>query len=143
MINTDVSLNTVAPFLEFTTKTTAKKVPKPEPKSLIEALNTKQAALIKVRANGTKRSLPYLAVGTDERKAGGEGRDRRRDRGGPERVPGDGSPVPDEPGPGEGRRGWQSRQGADEGLEGGRRPHRYRERRDAEVPTVTRGWPTG
>ncbi|GAA4376903.1 hypothetical protein [Nocardioides caricicola] len=47
----------------------SKKVTKPEPKTLIEALTTKQAALIKVRANGTRRSLPYLAVGTDERKA--------------------------------------------------------------------------
>jgi hypothetical protein len=41
---------------------------KPEPKTLIEALTTGQAALIKVRANKTTRSLPYLAVGTEERK---------------------------------------------------------------------------
>lgn len=42
---------------------------KPEPTCLIDALTTRQASLTKVRANGTKRSLPYLAVGTDERKA--------------------------------------------------------------------------
>jgi hypothetical protein len=42
--------------------------PKPEPKNLIEALTTGQAALIKVRANKTTRSLPYLGVGTEERK---------------------------------------------------------------------------
>ena len=42
--------------------------PKPEPKTLVEALTTGQAALIKVRANKTTRSLPYLAVGTEERK---------------------------------------------------------------------------
>ncbi|NPC43117.1 hypothetical protein [Nocardioides sp. zg-1230] len=51
-------------------KATAKKEsePQPEPKTLIEALTTGQAALIKVRANKTTRSLPYLAVGTEERK---------------------------------------------------------------------------
>lgn len=41
---------------------------KPEPKTLIEALTTGQAALVKVRANKTTRSLPYLAVRTEERK---------------------------------------------------------------------------
>jgi hypothetical protein len=41
---------------------------KPQPKTLIEALTTGQAALTKIRGNGTKRSLPYLAVGTDGRK---------------------------------------------------------------------------
>jgi hypothetical protein len=46
----------------------AKKAAKPEPKTLIEALTTKQAALMKIRANGTRRSLPYLAVGTEGRK---------------------------------------------------------------------------
>ncbi len=42
--------------------------PKPEAKSLIEALTTGQASLMKIRANGTKRSLPYLAVGTEGRR---------------------------------------------------------------------------
>lgn len=45
-----------------------KAAPKPEPKTLIEALTTGQTSLIKVRANGTRRSLPYLAVGTSQRK---------------------------------------------------------------------------
>lgn len=45
----------------------AKPEPKPEPKTLVEALTTGHAALIKVRANGTRRSLPYLAVGTEGR----------------------------------------------------------------------------
>lgn len=41
---------------------------KPEPKTLIEALTNGQASLIKVRMNGTRRSLPYLAEGTEQRK---------------------------------------------------------------------------
>lgn len=49
-------------------KPAKKPEPKPEPKTLIETLTTGQAALIKVRANKTTRSLPYLAVGTEERK---------------------------------------------------------------------------
>jgi hypothetical protein len=49
-------------------KEPAKKTPNPEPKTLIEALTTRQASLIKVRANGTRRSLPYLAVGTPGRE---------------------------------------------------------------------------
>jgi len=48
-------------------KPKAEKPPKPEPKTLIEALTTGQAVLIKVRANGTKRSLPYYVVGNDYR----------------------------------------------------------------------------
>jgi hypothetical protein len=44
-----------------------KEQPKPEPKNLREALTTGQALLFKVRANGTKRSLPYLAPGTEAR----------------------------------------------------------------------------
>ena len=40
---------------------------KPEAKTLIEALTTKQATLVKVRANGTKRGLPYLVPGSPER----------------------------------------------------------------------------
>ena len=40
---------------------------KPEPKTLVEALTTGQAVLLKVRANGTKRSLPYYAEGTEYR----------------------------------------------------------------------------
>lgn len=43
------------------------KASKPEPKTLIEALTTGQAVLLKVRANGTKRSLPYYAVGSEYR----------------------------------------------------------------------------
>jgi len=39
-----------------------------EPKTLVEALSTGQATLRKVRQNGTQRSLPYLAVGTEGRK---------------------------------------------------------------------------
>lgn len=46
----------------------AKAEPKPEAKTLVEALATGQATLLKVRANGTRRSLPYLAVGTEQRK---------------------------------------------------------------------------
>ena len=42
--------------------------PKPEPRTLIEALTTGHASLIKIRANKTQRSLPYLAVGTEGRK---------------------------------------------------------------------------
>ncbi|GAA5147280.1 hypothetical protein GCM10023340_19450 [Nocardioides marinquilinus] len=42
--------------------------PEPKPTTLIEALSTGQACLLKLRANGTKRSLPYLAVGTEQRK---------------------------------------------------------------------------
>ncbi|MBC9733107.1 hypothetical protein [Nocardioides marmotae] len=45
----------------------AKREPKLEAKTLVEALTTGQAMLLKVRANGTKRSLPYLAVGTEGR----------------------------------------------------------------------------
>lgn len=53
-----------------TAKTTAapKEAPKPEPKTLVEALTTGQAVLVKIRANKTVRSLPYLAPGTDQRK---------------------------------------------------------------------------
>ena len=43
------------------------KAPKPEPKSLVEALATGQCVLIKVRANGTKRSLPYWPESSDQR----------------------------------------------------------------------------
>jgi len=51
------------------TKAAPKEKPaKPAPKTLIEALTTGQTVLLKVRANGTKRSLPYLAVGTEGRK---------------------------------------------------------------------------
>ena len=50
----------------------ASAAPKPEakaePKTLVEALSTGQTTLVKMRANGTRRSLPYLAVGTEERK---------------------------------------------------------------------------
>lgn len=42
--------------------------PKQESTTLIEALTTGQAILVKVRGDGTKRSLPYLAVGTEPRK---------------------------------------------------------------------------
>lgn len=41
---------------------------KPEAKTLVEALTTGQAVLLKVRMNGSKRSLPYLALGTEGRK---------------------------------------------------------------------------
>ena len=51
------------------TKAAPKEKPaKPEAKTLVEALTTGQAVLLKVRANGTKRSLPYLAVGSEGRK---------------------------------------------------------------------------
>ena len=40
----------------------------PEAKTLIEALTTKQTVLLKIHANGTKRSLPYLSVGSESRK---------------------------------------------------------------------------
>jgi hypothetical protein len=43
------------------------KATKPEPKTLIEALTTGQTVLLKVRANGTKRSLPYYAEGSEYR----------------------------------------------------------------------------
>ena len=43
------------------------KASKPEPKTLVEALDTGQCVLIKVRANGTKRSLPYWPEGSDQR----------------------------------------------------------------------------
>ena len=43
------------------------KAPKPEPKTLREALTTGQCVLIKVRGNGTKRSLPYWPEGSDQR----------------------------------------------------------------------------
>ena len=43
------------------------KASKPEPKTLVEALTTGQCVLIKVRANGTKRSLPYWPEGSDQR----------------------------------------------------------------------------
>lgn len=41
----------------------------PAPTSLLEALAQRTAVLVKVRANGTRRSLPYLAPGTPERAA--------------------------------------------------------------------------
>src|SRR4051794_17863174 len=43
---------------------------KPAPKTLIEALTTGQAVLLKLRANGTKRSLPYYAEGSEYRVLG-------------------------------------------------------------------------
>ncbi len=43
------------------------KASKPDPTNLIEALTSKQATLIKVRGNGTRRSLPYYAKGSDYR----------------------------------------------------------------------------
>jgi hypothetical protein len=43
--------------------------PAPLPTTLVEALTSGAAQLFKVRANGTRRSLPYLAVGSEERKA--------------------------------------------------------------------------
>ncbi|GGO72447.1 hypothetical protein [Nocardioides deserti] len=49
------------------TPTKGKPEPKPEPKTLVEALTTGQATLLKVRANGTRRSLPYLVMGTEAR----------------------------------------------------------------------------
>lgn len=49
-------------------KAAAPKEQKPEPTTLVEALLAKQAILIKVRANGSQRSLPYLAPGTKERE---------------------------------------------------------------------------
>lgn len=39
-----------------------------EPATLIEAPTAGKATLIKVRGNGTKRSLPYLPVGSEARK---------------------------------------------------------------------------
>ena len=57
-------------------KPAAQKAPKeqaepfaPIPTSLREALTSGASVLMKVRANGTRRSLPYLAVGTNERTA--------------------------------------------------------------------------
>jgi hypothetical protein len=55
------------PKTEAAPKPKAEKPAKPEPKTLIEALTTGQAVLLKVRANGTKRSLPYYAVGSEYR----------------------------------------------------------------------------
>lgn len=50
------------------TKVASKAKPaKVEPTNLVEALTTKQAVLIKVRGNGTRRSLPYYAKGSDYR----------------------------------------------------------------------------
>lgn len=49
-------------------KEPAKAATKPEAKTLLEALSTGQAVLVKVRANGTKRSLPYLAPKSDVRQ---------------------------------------------------------------------------
>lgn len=60
---------TAKPAPKTTKVTTAPKAAKPEAKTLIEALTTKQTVLLKVRANGTKRSLPYLTVGSEGRKA--------------------------------------------------------------------------
>ena len=62
---------------------------RPEAKTLIEALTTGQTVLLKVRANGTKRSLPYYAEGSEYRaraetaakmKANGEARWRPSQR---------------------------------------------------------------
>src|SRR4051812_43265160 len=50
------------------TKAPKKPALKPEAQTLIEALTTKQTLLLKIRANGTKRSLPYLSVGSEGRK---------------------------------------------------------------------------
>lgn len=55
------------PKAEAAPKPKAEKPSKPEPKTLIEALTTGQAVLLKVRANGTKRSLPYYAEGNEYR----------------------------------------------------------------------------
>lgn len=68
---------TAKPAPRATKPTTAPKEPtkpapkaaKPEPKTLIEALTSRQTVLLKIRANGTKRSLPYLSVGSEGRKA--------------------------------------------------------------------------
>lgn len=52
-------------------KATPKAAPEPEAtehKTLLEALAAGKATLIKVRGNGTKRSLPYLPVGSEARK---------------------------------------------------------------------------
>ena len=45
----------------------APKEPKVESTTLVEALTSKAAILVKIRANGTVRSLPYLAPGSKER----------------------------------------------------------------------------
>ncbi len=50
-------------------KATVEKPVAPVPTSLREALAQRSAVLVKVRANGTRRSLPYLAPGTAERAA--------------------------------------------------------------------------
>lgn len=62
-----------APAKAAPVKATPKAAPKPEveatePKTLIEALTAGTATLIKVRGNGTKRSLPCLPVGSEARK---------------------------------------------------------------------------
>ncbi len=55
-------------------KATPKAAPKSEPvepaepKTLVGALAAGKVTLIKVRGNGTKRSLPYLPVGSEGRK---------------------------------------------------------------------------
>lgn len=46
----------------------AKSEAKPEPTTLVEALSTGHACLMKIRQNKTRRSMPYLAVGTEQRK---------------------------------------------------------------------------
>ena len=61
-------VKTAAPKEQKPASAKAKPEPKPEPTTLVEALTTGQAMLQKIRANGTKRSLPYLAVGTEGRK---------------------------------------------------------------------------
>lgn len=58
----------------------AKPEPKPEAKTLVGALSTGQATLVKVRANNTRRSLPYLAKGSETRVIA-EGVVARRERG--------------------------------------------------------------
>lgn len=49
-------------------KAPKEKLAKPEPTMLAEALTAKAAIFVKIRANGTVRSLPYLAPGTKERE---------------------------------------------------------------------------
>jgi hypothetical protein len=44
------------------------KAPKPEAKTLLEALTSGQAVLVKVRANGTIRTLPYLRPKSEVRE---------------------------------------------------------------------------
>ncbi|MEZ0579013.1 hypothetical protein [Nocardioides sp. MH1] len=48
-------------------KAAAPKEQEPGPTTLVEALTSKAAILVKIRANGTVRSLPYLAPGSKER----------------------------------------------------------------------------